>query len=105
MLLMATVQIDIRRSEDHDILRGDLYSRLCVSAWTGYIQGTGGEVPTAELGAYFGGSRNLDSPNLSGVDKNQTVGGSQSSKPQRPKTRTMTACSYSDSCSYVTSHR
>ena len=94
------IALDIRRSEDHDILRGDLYSRLCVSAWTGYIQGTGG---TAELGAYFGGSQNLDFPNLSGVDKNQTVGDSQSSKPQRPKTRTMTACSYLDSCSYATS--
>ena len=96
------IALDIRRSEDHDILRGDLYSRLCVSAWTGYIQGTG-EVPTAELGAYLVFSQNLHFPNLSGVDKNQTVGGSQSSKPQRPKTRTMTACSYLDSCSYATS--
>ena len=29
------IALDIRRSEDHDILRGDLYSQLCVSAWNG----------------------------------------------------------------------
>ena len=62
-----------------------------------------GEVPTAELGAYFGGFQKGGFPKPVRVDKNQTVGGSQSSKPQRPKTRTMTACSYLDSCSYATS--
>ena len=36
------IALDIRRSEDHDILRGDLYAQLCVSAWNGYLQGTGG---------------------------------------------------------------
>ena len=29
------IALDIRRSEDHDILRGDLYSRLCASALDG----------------------------------------------------------------------
>ena len=36
------IALDIKRSEDQDILRGDLYSQLCVSAWNGNIQGTGG---------------------------------------------------------------
>ena len=36
------IALDIKRSEDQDILRGDLYSQLCVSAWNGHIQGTGG---------------------------------------------------------------
>ena len=33
------IALDIKRSEG---LRGDLYSQLCVSAWNGNIQGTGG---------------------------------------------------------------
>ena len=36
------IALDIKRAEDQDILRGDLYSQLCVSAWNGEIQGTGG---------------------------------------------------------------
>ena len=36
------IALDIKRSEDQDILQGDLYSQLCVSAWNGNIQGTGG---------------------------------------------------------------
>ena len=36
------IALDIKRSEDQDILSGDLYSQLCVSAWNGDIQGTGG---------------------------------------------------------------
>ena len=36
------IALDIKRSEDQDILRGDLYSQLCVSAWNGNIQGMGG---------------------------------------------------------------
>ena len=36
------IALDIKRSEDQDILREDLYSQLCVSAWNGEIQGTGG---------------------------------------------------------------
>ena len=35
------IALDIKRSEDQDILQGDLYSQLCVSAWNGNIQGTG----------------------------------------------------------------
>ena len=35
------IALDIKRSEDQDILRGDLYSQLCVSASNGNIQGTG----------------------------------------------------------------
>ena len=34
------IALDIKRSEDQDILQGDLYSQLCVSAWNGNIQGT-----------------------------------------------------------------
>ena len=33
---------DIRRTPSHDILKGDLYSSLCVGAWRGQIQGVGG---------------------------------------------------------------
>ena len=36
------IALDIKRSEDQDILQGDLYSQLCVSAWNGNIQGTEG---------------------------------------------------------------
>ena len=36
------IALDIRRSEDHDILKGDLYSHLCVAAWNGQLQGVGG---------------------------------------------------------------
>ena len=36
------IALDIKRSEDQDILRGDLYSQLCVSAWNGNIQKKGG---------------------------------------------------------------
>ena len=36
------IALDIKRAEDQDILSGDLYSQLCVSAWNGEIQGTGG---------------------------------------------------------------
>ena len=98
------IALGLRRSEDHDILRGDLYSRLCVSAWMGYIQGTGGG-PNCRTWSILRWFPKPGFPKPVRVDKNQTVGGSQSSKPQRAKTRTMTACSYSDSCSYATSPR
>ena len=78
-----------------DILRGDLY-------WEGHLQGTGGG-PNCRTLSILRWFPKPGFPKPVRVDKNQIVGGSQSSKPQRPKTRTMTACSYSDSCSYATS--
>ena len=35
------IALDIKRSEDQDILRGDLYSQLCVSAWNGQLRDGG----------------------------------------------------------------
>ena len=87
------IALDIKRSEDQDILRGDLYSQLCVSAWNGNIQATG-EARIVGPGAYFVGFQNQASPNQSEVGENPIAGASQSWRSRRLKTQIRTACSY-----------
>ena len=87
------IALDIRQSEDHDILRGDLYSRLCASAWRGHLQGTGGG-PNCRTWSIL---RWFPKPGFP--------------KPVRGRQEpdcwgfSVLDCSYSDSCSYATSPR
>ena len=82
------IALDIKRSEDQDILSGDLYSQRGIA-----ISKVRGVAQIAGLGVYFAGSRNQASPNQSEVDKNPIAGVSQSLKPLRQTTQTMTVCS------------
>ena len=63
----------------------------CVSQPGMAISKVRGVVQIAGPGVYFAGSRNQASPNQSEADKNPIVGVSQSLKPLRQTTQTMTA--------------
>ena len=85
------IALGIRRSEDHDILKGDLCSHLCVEAWNGQLQGVS-VAPTVVLGASCDGFQNQVSQNQSGEERNRIVGGSPFQRIQSYRIRTMTAC-------------
>ena len=87
------IALDIKRSEDQDILQ-ETSTPNCASQ-PGMATSKGqGEARIVGHGAYFVGFQNQASPNQSEVGENPTAGDSQSLRPRRPKTQIRTACSY-----------